>query len=53
VVTSLAAAHDLQPFLTLPGGYLFWNPKWPAADLNLNMDAALKDFLANYALLNR
>lgn len=53
VVTSLAAAHDHQPFLTLPGGYVFWNGKWPAADLNLNMDSALKDFLTNYALLSR
>ena len=53
VVTSLAAAYDGQKFLTLPGGEVFWNASWPAADRNMTMDSALKDFLANYALLSR
>lgn len=53
VVTSLGAAYDGQKYLILPGGEVFWNATWPAADRNLNMDSALKDFLANYALLSR
>jgi hypothetical protein len=53
VVTSVAAIFDSQKFMTLPGGYLFWNSSWTAADRNLNMDLALKDFLANEALLSR
>ncbi len=53
VITSLVAAYDGQKFLTLPGGEVFWNASWPAADRNMTMDSALKDFLANYALLSR
>jgi hypothetical protein len=53
VVTSVAAVYDGQKFLTLPGGYLFWNASWAAADRNLNMDSALKDFLANEAMLSK
>ncbi len=53
VMTSLSAAYDGQKFLTLPGGELFWDASWPAADRNMTMDSALKDFLANYALLSR
>lgn len=53
VVTSLAAVYDGQKYMTLPGGYLFWDSSWPTADRNFNMDSALKDFLANEALLSR
>ncbi len=53
VITSLAVAYDSQRFLTLPGGEVFWNASWPAADRNMTMDSALKDFLTNYALLSR
>ena len=53
VMTSLAAVYDGQKFLTLPGGYLFWNSSWATADRNLNMDSALKDYLANEALLSK
>jgi hypothetical protein len=53
VVTSVAAIVGGQKYLTLLGGYLFWNSAWPAAQRNDNMEAALKDFLANEALLSQ
>jgi hypothetical protein len=53
VVTSIAAIVGGQKYLTLPGGYLFWNVAWPAAQRDDNMEAALKDFLSNEALLSR
>jgi hypothetical protein len=53
VMTSLAAAYDGQKFLTLPGGEVFWNSSWSAADRNPNMESALKDFLASDALLSQ
>ncbi len=52
VVTSIAAIVGGQKYLTLPGGYLFWNSAWPAAQRDDNMEAALKDFLGNEALLS-
>jgi hypothetical protein len=53
VVTSIAAIVGGQKYLTLPGAYLFWDIAWPAAQRDDNMEAALKDFLANEALLSR
>ena len=53
VVSSLTAIVDGQKFLTLPGGYLLWNRSWPADQRNDNMEAALKAFLANEALLSQ
>lgn len=53
VVTSIAAIVGGQKYLTLPGGYLFWNSAWPGAERDDNMEAALKDFLSNEALLSR
>ncbi|HKN20999.1 MAG TPA: hypothetical protein VJX73_06270 [Terracidiphilus sp.] len=53
VVTSIAAIVGGQKYLTLPGGYLFWNIAWPAAQRDDMMEAALKDFLSNEALLSR
>lgn len=53
VVTSVAAIVGGQKYLTLPGGYLFWNIAWPADDRQDKMEAALKDFLSNEALLSR
>ena len=52
VVTSIAAIVGGQKYLTLPGAYLFWNVAWPAAQRDDNMEAALKDFLSNEALLS-
>lgn len=53
VVSSIAAIVGGQKYLTLPGGYLFWNIAWPADKRDDNMEAALKDFLSNEALLSR
>ena len=53
VVTSIAAIVGGQKYLTLPGAYLFWNTAWPADQRDDKMEAALKDFLSNEALLSR
>jgi hypothetical protein len=53
VVTSIAAIVGGQKYLTLPGAYLFWNIAWPAEQRDDKMEAALKDFLSNEALLSR
>lgn len=53
VVTSIAAIVGGQKYLTLPGGYLFWNIGWPADQRDDKMESALKDFLSNEALLSR
>jgi hypothetical protein len=53
VVTSIAAIVGGQKYLTLPGSYLFWSIAWPAEQRDDNMEAALKDFLSNEALLSR
>ncbi len=53
VVTSIAAIIGGQKYLTLPGGYLFWNVAWTADERQDKMEAALKDFLTNEALLSR
>jgi hypothetical protein len=52
VVTSIAAIVGGQKYLTLPGAYLFWNIGWPAAQRDDMMEATLKDFLSNEALLS-
>jgi len=53
VVTSIAAVIGGQKYLTLPGAYLFFNTAWTADERQDKMEAALKDFLANEALLSR
>jgi hypothetical protein len=53
VVTSIAAIVGGQKFLTLPGGYLFFNAAWTTDEREDKMEAALKDFLSNEALLSR
>jgi len=53
VVTSIGAIVGGQKYLTLPGGYLFWNAAWPAAQRDDMMESALKDYLSNEALLSR
>jgi hypothetical protein len=52
-MTAAAAIANGQRFLTLPGGYLLWNSKWPQADQIANMDQAVKNFLANEELLSK
>ena len=51
--TAVSAFVAGQRFLTLPGGYLLWDANWPAGNRGENMEAALKDFLANEALLSQ
>jgi hypothetical protein len=53
VVTSMAAIVGGQKYMTLPGGYLFWNIAWSADERQDKMEAVLKDFLSNEALLSR
>ena len=53
VVTSLPVIIGGQKFMTLPGGYLFWNAAWSADERQDKMEAALKDYLSNEALLSR
>ncbi len=52
VVTSIAAIVSGQKYLTLPGGYLFWNAAWTVDERQDKMEGALKDFLSNEALLS-
>jgi hypothetical protein len=52
VITSVAAIVSGQKYLTLPGGYLFYNSAWPMDAREDQMEGALKDFLANEALLS-
>jgi hypothetical protein len=52
-VTAVSAFYNGQKFLTLPGGYLIWDGNWPSAERNGKMGTALKDFLANEALLGQ
>jgi hypothetical protein len=53
VVTSIAAIVGGQKYLTLPGAYMFYNSAWSADHREDEMEAALKDFLSNEALLSR
>ena len=53
IITAVSAAMSGQKTLTLPGGYLEWNTAWPADQRNDKMEAGLKDYLANEALLSR
>ena len=52
-VTILDVVANQQKTLTLPGGTVVWNSKWPAASINKNVDDALYSFLANEALLTK
>jgi hypothetical protein len=53
VVTTMTAVATGQKFLTMPGGYMIWNSGWPAEQRQDKMESALKDFLANEAMLSR
>ena len=52
-MTAAAAVGIHQKFLTMPGGYLLWNPAWTNEQRTKMMDDALKSFLANEAALSR
>ena len=52
-MTAAAAVGIHQKFLTMPGGYLLWNPAWTNEQRTQMMDDALKSFLANEAALSR
>ena len=51
VTTALTAIGARQKSLTIPGGYIVWNAKWPPADINKLSSDALSEFLKNEALL--
>ncbi|MGH9607609.1 MAG: hypothetical protein ACRD3N_18105 [Terracidiphilus sp.] len=51
-ITTTAALAAREKFVTLPGGYLVWNASWPANEISQNFTGAVKDFLANQALLS-
>ena len=53
MVTAITAVTSNQKYLTLPGAYQVWNSSWTGAERNDKMVAALKDFLANEAMLSR
>ena len=44
VSASIAVAEGVR-YLTMPGGYLLWNPAWTNADRTDNMKSALDSFL--------
>ena len=44
VSASIAVAEGVR-YLTMPGGYLLWNPAWTNADRSDNMKSALDSFL--------
>jgi hypothetical protein len=52
VVTTIVAISSGQKYLTLSGGYLLWDSDWPAEGRDKKMDAVLKDFLSNEAMLS-
>lgn len=52
-VTATVAVAGGEQYLTLPGGYVMWNAKWPDADKLGNMEAALNSFLGKEALLSK
>ncbi len=53
VVTAVSAVVGGQKFLSLPGGYVIWDINWTADDRNDKMANALKDYLANEAMLGQ
>jgi hypothetical protein len=53
MVTEIAAITNNQKYLTLPGAYQVWNSNWPANERNDKIEATLKDFLSNEAMLSR
>ena len=52
VASSLAIAEGVH-YLTMPGGYLLWDPAWPAESRTDNMKSALDSFLKQEAHLNQ
>lgn len=52
-MTVAVAAFNGERHLTMPGGYVLWDPAWPVGERNDTMDKALKDYLAKEAALSR
>ena len=53
VVTTESAISYGDKFVTLPGGYLMWNSKWPQAEQVNDMGAALQGYLGTEAMLSK
>ena len=47
------AAASNEKYLTLACAYQLWNINWPANERNDQIQAALKDFLSDEAMLSR
>ncbi len=53
VVSSSIAVAEGVHYLTMPGGYLLWNPAWTDADRSDNMKSALDSFLTQEVHLSQ
>jgi hypothetical protein len=53
VSTTEAAAAFGQKYMTLPGGYLMWNYKWPESEQVNNMSTALGTFMSKEEMLDK
>jgi hypothetical protein len=53
VASVLGTVMGQQKTMSAPGGYLFWNSTWPAAENNDDLNKALTEFLNRTALLKR
>ena len=53
VSTTEAAAAFGQKYMTLPGGYLMWNYKWPESEQVNNMSGALTTFMNKEEMLDK
>lgn len=52
-ITTSASMAARQKFLTLPGGYIIWDAKWPRSDIGKNFSTAMDNFLTKQALLSK
>ena len=52
VMSTEAAIFSTQKYVTLPGGYLMWNTKWPQPEQVQNMGDALKAFLTTEEMMD-
>ena len=53
VQTVIVGVSSNQKTTSAPGGYVFWNTAWPAAERDSSLNAALLDFLGKEQLLAR
>jgi len=51
--TVLYAVGSRQRTLALPGGYMLWNDRWPAADRQKLLERSIQDYLLKVEFLTR